>query len=145
MADGTAVDDTTYQSDDYFRWYRQQTVLYVSDPSRHPPIPEGFQSDSARAEYLVDVLSRLHYMALDSETVYEEQDRHHLCAIREFVVESLQYVGAARRLAVHPPPVPHDIPVHVDSRRVERAHRNVGGGQHGGGRRRRVQSPEHIF
>lgn len=144
VADGTAVDDTTYPSDDYFRWYRQRTVIYVSNPRRHPPIPEGFQGDSARVEYLVDAMSRIHYMALDSKAALEEQGRHHLRAIREFVADSLQHVGAARRLDVRPPPIPRDIPRHFDPRRAERAPRNVGGGQHGGGRRRRVQSPEYI-
>lgn len=56
MANGITVDDPTYPSDNYFRWYRERTVPYVSNPSRHPVFAEGFQGDSSRTEYLLSFL-----------------------------------------------------------------------------------------
>lgn len=93
----------------------------------------------------VDAMLRLHYMALDFEALCDDQHRPYFSAFREFVSTSLQHVGAAWRLALRLSLIPHDIPRHVYPCRVERASRNVGGGQHGGGRHRRVHSPKHIF
>ncbi|CDP08143.1 unnamed protein product [Coffea canephora] len=53
VQDGTVIADTTYLSDEYVQWYRERTVIYISNPSRLPPFPEGFQGDSATAQYLV--------------------------------------------------------------------------------------------
>ena len=53
VEDGAVAEDPTYPSDEYRQWYRERTVLYISNPTRHPVFPEGFQGDSARAQYLV--------------------------------------------------------------------------------------------
>ncbi|CDP04906.1 unnamed protein product [Coffea canephora] len=53
VQDGTVIEDTTYPSDEYVQWYRERTVIYISNPSRFFAFPEGFQGDSARAQYLV--------------------------------------------------------------------------------------------
>ena len=55
VQDGTVIEDTTYPSDEYVQWYRERTVIYISNPSRFPAFPEGFQGDSARAQYLVSL------------------------------------------------------------------------------------------
>lgn len=144
-AGGIAFEDPIYPSDEYYQWYRERTVLYVSNLRTHPILPEGFQGESAKAEYLMDAMSRLYYMALDSVSLCDDQHRGYLGAIRDFASTSLQHVGESWQLALRPPHIPEHIPRHQDPRRVQRAPRKFGGGQHGGGHRCRVQSPESIF
>ena len=49
---GAVIEDPTYPLDEYCQWYRERTVLYISNPTRHPIFLEGFQGNSARAQYL---------------------------------------------------------------------------------------------
>ena len=53
VEDGVVAEDPTYPSDEYRQWYRERTVVYVSNPTRQLILPEGFQGDSARTQYLV--------------------------------------------------------------------------------------------
>ncbi|CDP12470.1 unnamed protein product [Coffea canephora] len=53
VEDGVVAEDPRYPSDEYRQWYRERTVLYVSNPTRQLTFPEGFQGDSARVQYLV--------------------------------------------------------------------------------------------
>ncbi|CDP00841.1 unnamed protein product [Coffea canephora] len=55
VQDDIVIEDTTYPSNEYVQWYREQTVIYISNSSRFPAFPEGFQGDSARAQYLVSL------------------------------------------------------------------------------------------
>nr|XP_027079763.1 uncharacterized protein LOC113702817 [Coffea arabica] len=140
--DGAVIEDPTYPSDEYRQWYRKRTVLYISNPTRHPVFPEDFQGDSARAQYLMDAMSQVYYMAKDSLAHSDEQHSNYFNAMKDFASITLNHVGESSRLAFRPPRVPRAIPQPADPWRVQRASRNIHGGQHGGDRRRRYRSLE---
>ena len=87
-------------------------------------------------------MSRMYFMAQDSLAVSDEQHSRYFQELRDFASTSLHHVGESRRLAFRPPHVPQEIPLYPDPCRVQRAPRNTHGSQHGGGRRRRLRSPE---
>ncbi|XP_071916738.1 serine/threonine-protein phosphatase 7 long form homolog isoform X2 [Coffea arabica] len=142
VEDGVVAEDPTYPSDEYRQWYRERTVVYVSNPTRQLILPEGFQGDSARTQYLMDAMTQVYYMAETSLTQSDEQHANYFNAMKDFASMTLETVGESSRLAFRPSRVPQQIPQPTDPNRVERAPRNVHGGQHGGGRRRRFRSPE---
>ena len=90
----------------------------------------------------MDAMTQVYYMAETSLTQSDEQHANYFNAMKDFASMTLETVGESSRLAFRPPRVPQQIPQPADPRRVERAPRNVHGGQHGGGRRRRLRSPE---
>ena len=90
----------------------------------------------------MDAMTQVYYMAETSVIQSDEQHANYFNAMKDFASMTLETVGESSRLAFRPPRVPQQIPQPADPRRVERAPRNVHGGQHGGGRRHRFRSPE---
>lgn len=66
VENNTVTNDTKFASVEYMTWYRQRTVMYITNPSRNGQLSEGYQGDGGTAEFLVQYQDTISFLLHDN-------------------------------------------------------------------------------